>query len=83
MNRLANALEGDTAWQGASYVRIEGATDLRDRHEAVKRFRSDPSIRVALLSVTAAGEEPFTAFVTVHVGPDCGLGSHQVAVLPA
>lgn len=56
MNKLADALEGGPrAWQGASYVRIEGATDIRDRHEAVKRFRTDPSIRVALLSVTAAG----------------------------
>ena len=56
MNKLANALEGGSkGWGGASYVRIEGATDIKDRHEAVKRFRMDPCIRVALLSVTAAG----------------------------
>ena len=61
MNRLAAALEGAGApqgWKGARYVRIEGATDPRDRQQAVKRFRDDPAIRVALLSVTAAGGGP-------------------------
>ena len=42
-------------WAGAAYVRIEGSTDPRDRLQAAARFRNDPSIRVALLSVTAAG----------------------------
>ena len=36
-------------------MRIEGATHVRDRHTAVAAFRKDPDIRVALLSVTAAG----------------------------
>ena len=56
MNKLADALEGGSqGWQGARYVRIEGATHVRDRHAAVAAFRKDPAIRVALLSVTAAG----------------------------
>ena len=59
MQRLAAALEGEgvgeTGWQGVPYVRIEGATDAADRHAAVQRFRDDVSIRVALLSITAAG----------------------------
>ena len=56
MNKLADALEGGSqGWQGARYVRIEGATHVRDRHAAVTAFRRDPAIRVALLSVTAAG----------------------------
>ncbi len=57
MARLAAALEGEGLrdWAGASYVRIDGATDHVARREACHRFRDDPSVRVALLSVTAAG----------------------------
>ncbi|KAK9794347.1 hypothetical protein WJX73_008577, partial [Symbiochloris irregularis] len=56
MNKLADALEGGyKGWAGAAYVRIEGSTDPRDRMQAAARFRNDPDIRVALLSVTAAG----------------------------
>lgn len=61
MAKLAAALEGEGGnadWAGAEYVRIEGATDHRDRREACARFRDDPSVRVALLSVTAAGARP-------------------------
>lgn len=32
MNKLASALEGGTgSWQGVPYLRIDGATDSRDR----------------------------------------------------
>lgn len=57
MAKLAAALEGEGGgeWAGAEYVRIEGATDHRDRRAAATRFRDDPAVRVALLSVTAAG----------------------------
>ncbi|KAK9812930.1 hypothetical protein WJX72_005929 [[Myrmecia] bisecta] len=56
MSRLASALEGNSSdWAGIAYVRIEGATDPVERRLAVQRFRDDPSVRVALLSVTAAG----------------------------
>ncbi len=44
------------AGSGVPYVRIDGDTDSRDRCAAVKRFADEPGVRVALLSVTAAGE---------------------------
>ena len=67
MSKLADALEGGSkGWAGAGYVRIEGATDPRDRLQAAARFRNDPTIRVALLSVTAAG------------APCCQLDSQEV-----
>ncbi|PRW44334.1 DNA annealing helicase and endonuclease ZRANB3 [Chlorella sorokiniana] len=55
MNRLAAALEGATGYAPVGYVRIDGGTDPEDRRAAVRRFASDASVRVALLSVTAAG----------------------------
>ena len=36
-------------------VRIDGDTDIEGRKEAVDRFRNDPDVCIALLSVTAAG----------------------------
>ena len=58
MSRLANALEGsqgNQGWTGVPYVHIDGDTDSRDRQTACLQFREDPTIRVALLSITAAG----------------------------
>ncbi len=58
MNKLAAALEGEGGgadWRGIGYVRIDGASDSRDRRSAVAKFRDDSNIHVALLSVTAAG----------------------------
>lgn len=57
MGQLANALEGqDGEGPGrVPYVRVDGDTDGRDRRAAVLTFHEDPSIRVALLSITAAG----------------------------
>jgi hypothetical protein len=37
------------------YVRIDGSHDSEQRLAAVRAFRSDPGVRVALLSITAAG----------------------------
>lgn len=39
---------------GVGYVRVDGSHDSTERLAAVHRFRSDSSIRVALLSITAA-----------------------------
>ena len=64
MSRLANALEGNNSrdgWGGVPYVRIDGETDGRDRRTACLQFKEDPSIRVALLSITAAGGSCCTA----------------------
>ncbi len=58
MSKLANALEGGPGkegWGGVPYVRIDGETDSRDRRTACLQFKEDPAIRVALLSITAAG----------------------------
>lgn len=86
MSRLANALEGSQGregWAGVPYVRIDGDTDGRDRQAACLRFSEDPSIRVALLSITAAGERylhspeccsqhlPAWGFETLRVSQEC------------
>lgn len=57
MSQLANALEGQEgeAPGRTSYVRVDGDTDSRDRRSAVLKFREDPTVKVALLSITAAG----------------------------
>ena len=80
MNKLADALEGGSqGWQGARYVRIEGATHVRDRHAAVTAFRRDPAIRVALLSVTAAGARSCAEPRLWHVGRAEGVASWAAA----
>ena len=60
MRKLAQELEGtgQAEWAGVGYVQIDGSTDQRDRRGACQRFKNDPSIRVALLSVMAAGKSP-------------------------
>ena len=60
MRKLAQELEGtgQAEWAGVGYVQIDGSTDQRDRRDACQRFKNDPSIRVALLSVMAAGKSP-------------------------
>ena len=70
MNKLAAALEGQGGgadWPGIGYVRIDGASDSRDRRAAVAQFRDDPNIAVALLSVTAAGEQLLACFCRAAV----------------
>ena len=59
MDQIAAALEGQYKnWEGVKYVRIDGSTDSLDRRTATHRFRDDPTISVALLSITAAGTYP-------------------------
>lgn len=41
-------------WRGVSYVRVDGSHDSTERLAAVRRFKSDPNVQVALLSITAA-----------------------------
>eukprot|EP00884_Botryococcus_braunii_P002065 jgi/Botrbrau1/1185/Bobra.0162s0066.1 len=58
MAKLAEALSGEgpgKEWGSVPFVRIDGGTDSFDRRAAVNRFRDDPNVRAALLSVTAAG----------------------------
>ncbi|GAB4813573.1 hypothetical protein N2152v2_000619 [Parachlorella kessleri] len=55
MDGLAAALDGAAGFAPVPFIRIEGATDGEGRRQAAARFRADPAVRVALLSVTAAG----------------------------
>ncbi|KAK9843831.1 hypothetical protein WJX81_008228 [Elliptochloris bilobata] len=60
MAKLAAALDGAAAgggrrWAGVPFVAIDGSTDAVDRRAACRRFRDDPAVRMALLSITAAG----------------------------
>ena len=88
MSKLANALEGGQGkegWGGVPYVRIDGETDSRDRRTACLQFKEDPSIRAALLSITAAGtshccsqEVPTvlltaTPYCVASKSPHCGM----------
>lgn len=38
-----------------SFIRIDGSTNPRQRQEQINAFQKDPTIRVALLGITAAG----------------------------
>ena len=38
------------------FVRIDGSTSQADRHAAVQRFQGDPQVRLAILSIKAAGQ---------------------------
>jgi hypothetical protein len=53
-----NGAGNSQAWQprgSFDYIRIDGQTLAKQRHENVSRFQTDVSVRVALLSITAAG----------------------------
>ena len=41
--------------EGVRHIRIDGSTAPRERQAQVERFQTDAGIRVALLSLTAAG----------------------------
>ena len=43
------------AFKGVGHIRIDGAVSPADRASRVKKFQTKPQIRLALLSVTAAG----------------------------
>ena len=76
MKRLAQDLEGagSAEWPGVGYVQIDGSMDQCDRRKACQSFRSDPAIRVALLSVMAAGKRPISEAVCMlclHIAAAC------------
>ena len=67
MDELARFCEGlKPGWQGVKYVRIDGSTDPIERRTSAHSFRDDPSISVALLSITAAGK-PTACSLTPNV----------------
>lgn len=82
MAKLAEALSGQGSgadWGGAPFVQIDGSTDSFDRRLAVNCFRDDPSIQVALLSVTAAGATSSTSTLTTTVMPGICLDARPPA----
>jgi SWI/SNF-related matrix-associated actin-dependent regulator of chromatin subfamily A-like protein 1 len=53
---VLDALEDFIVKKQVSYIRIDGRIDNKKRHEAVKKFQSDPNCTVALLSLTASSQ---------------------------
>ena len=54
---MLDAIEEQLVRSKISYMRIDGTTSSRDRHDFVKKFqREEDSCRVALLGVTSAGQ---------------------------
>jgi len=39
----------------SNYIRIDGSTTPKNRHKQIQDFQTDPSVRIALLGITAAG----------------------------
>lgn len=78
MDRLEEALGGYDAASAFSgnggtprrasvpIVRVDGSHDSTERLAAVRKFKTDPSVRVALLSITAAGASGPVEFCIVH-----------------
>eukprot|EP00931_Biecheleriopsis_adriatica_P102645 TRINITY_DN7758_c0_g1_i1.p1 TRINITY_DN7758_c0_g1~~TRINITY_DN7758_c0_g1_i1.p1 ORF type:complete len:727 (-),score=171.73 TRINITY_DN7758_c0_g1_i1:97-2211(-) len=53
---MLDALSAVLDRHGTSHIRIEGATKVEERVKLIQKFQEDPRCRVAVLSVTAAGE---------------------------
>ncbi|KAJ1476147.1 hypothetical protein T484DRAFT_1825961 [Baffinella frigidus] len=50
------ASPGTNALGGVPHVRIDGASGGAERHNSIAKFRTNPEVRVALVSVTAGGQ---------------------------
>jgi hypothetical protein len=66
----SNASAARQGWRGVGYVRVDGSHDSTERLAAVKKFKQDPSCRVALLSITAAAVGEGYSF---RLGPESCL----------
>ncbi|WIA08961.1 hypothetical protein OEZ85_008376 [Tetradesmus obliquus] len=54
--QVLNALQAQLCeTQGLGFIRIDGSTPPQQRQQLVDRFQTDPSVRLALLSIKAAG----------------------------
>lgn len=51
----------------ASLVMVKGSSSLDKRHEAERRFQSDPNCKLAVLSVGAAGVGPLSPLHRANV----------------
>jgi len=52
---ILDAVEEAVLTAGLSYMRIDGTTPAQKRQENVDQFQSDPGVRIAILSIMAAG----------------------------
>jgi len=52
---MLDGLEDMLQGKNVKFMRIDGSVTKEKRHENVVNFQEDSSIRVALLSITAAG----------------------------
>jgi len=53
---MLDALENKLRELSTSYIRIDGTTPQKKRHSLVDTFQCEPSVKVALLSITACGQ---------------------------
>jgi SWI/SNF-related matrix-associated actin-dependent regulator 1 of chromatin subfamily A len=53
--QLLDAISQALQTKGVQFIRIDGNTSLDQRHNRVKMFQNNPGVRVAVLSITAAG----------------------------
>jgi len=53
---VISSIEGCVAAEKVRYIKITGETPPHERHRQVKMFQADDSVRVAVLSMTAAGQ---------------------------
>jgi len=44
-----------TVFKGVNIMRIDGRTPPKERQKSIERFQTDPTVRAALLGITAAG----------------------------
>ena len=52
---ILDALEESVKKKKTKYMRIDGSVPQKKRHERVQQFQKDPEMKVAILSITAAG----------------------------
>jgi SNF2 family DNA or RNA helicase len=53
---MLNSLQGVMEQKGVDFIRIDGSTPVAERSGLVRRFQKEPTCRVAVLSILAAGE---------------------------
>ena len=53
---MLDAVEALCVRKKMKHIRIDGQTPLQVRHSYVQKFEADPTMRVAVLSMTAAGQ---------------------------
>jgi SWI/SNF-related matrix-associated actin-dependent regulator 1 of chromatin subfamily A len=54
--KVLDAMSAFLARRGTDFMRIDGSTVSKTRHQRMLRFQTVPTCRVAVLAITAAGE---------------------------